>query len=140
MCMVLYLAADAPLPEIPALEPPGAFSAQLLAAPDEPVRVQFTKPFIYFLGAHEGCSCGFVYGVGDEESDPSGRESVRRLREYLVAAVDRLGSVELYACWAGEEAEPADAREFLTTAAFTHEAEAFELPQLWCATIIAAAS
>ncbi|HEX5438962.1 MAG TPA: hypothetical protein VFW98_17555 [Gemmatimonadaceae bacterium] len=138
--MVLYVAADAPLPEIPALEPPGAFSAQLLAAPDEPVRVQFTKPFVYFLGAHEGCSCGFRYGVGDEDADAAGRESVRRLGEYLIAAVDRLGSVELYSCWADEEGESAETREFLTTTTFTHEAEAFELPQRWFATIIAAAS
>lgn len=140
MCIILYLAADAPLPEVLPLEPPGAFSAQLLAAPDDPVRVQFTKPLVYFLGAHEGCSCGFKYGVGDEESDPSGRESVRRLGEYLVAAVDRLGSVELYSCWAGEEGEPAEAREFLTTTTFTHESEAFELSQRWYAMIIAAAS
>ena len=140
MCMVLYLAADAPLPEVLPLEPPGAFSAQLLTAPDEPVRVQFTKPFVYILGAHEGCSCGFKYGVGDEESDPSGRESVRRLGEYLVAALDHLGSVELYACWAGEAGEPAEMCEFLTTTTFTHEADAFELPQRWYATIITAAS
>ena len=138
--MVLFVAADAPLPEIPALEPPGAFSAQLLAAPEEPVRVQFAKPFVYFLGAHEGCSCGFSYGLGDEDADAAGRESVRRLGEYLVAAVDRLGSVELYSCWADAEGEPAETREFLTTTMFTHEAAAFELPQRWFATIIAAAS
>lgn len=140
MCMVLYIAADAPLPEIPALEAPGPFSAQLLDAPEEPVRAQFSKPFVYSLGAHEGCSCGFSYGVGDEDSDAAGRESVRRLGEYLVTAVDRLGSVEIYACWADEEGEHAETREFVTTTMFTYAAEAFELPQRWFATIIAAAS
>lgn len=140
MCMVLYVAADEPLTEIPATDPPGAFSARPVQGPEEPVRAQFSKPHVYFLGAHEGCSCGFSYGRGDDDADVPGRESVRRLRAYLDAAVDRLAVVEVYSCWVDEEAQPATERDFVTTGMFTHDAESFELPNGWFARVIAPAS
>jgi hypothetical protein len=140
MCMVLYVAADEPLTIIPATEPPSAFSARPVQGPEEPIRAQFSMAHVYFLGAHEGCSCGFSYGRGDEDADVPGRESVRQLRAYLDAAVDRLGVVEVYSCWVDEEAQPAAERDFVTTSVFTPEAESFELPKGWFATVIAAAS
>jgi hypothetical protein len=137
--MVLYVAADSPLPEVLATTPLGLFSARPIKGAEEAVRARFTKPHVYFLGAHEGCSCGFSYGLGDD-GDERGRESVRRLRAYLDAAVAQGGAVEIYACWVDEEAEPAMSSQTIGTDQFTGDAEAFELPKRWYATVIAPAS
>ena len=139
MCMVLYAAADAPLQEFPQSTPPAPLSARLIEGTEEAVRPHFTKPYVYFLGSHTGCSCGFQYGEGIEE-DSEGRESVRQLGEYLVAAVQCAGAVEVYACWDGEEAEPVEEREVVTPAAFSGDTEEFDLPQRWLATVVPAAS
>jgi hypothetical protein len=137
--MVLYAAADAPLPELAEGTPPPPLSARRVQGAEDAVRARFTKPHLYFLGAHTGCSCGFQYGEGVDE-DAEGRESVRRLGAYLGAAVARVGPVELYACWDGDEAEPEGARATVTPADFTGEAEAFDLPERWFATVDAPAS
>ena len=137
--MVLYAAADAPLQELPESDPPAPLSARPIRGAEEAVRPHFSKPHIYFLGSHTGCSCGFQYGPYVEE-DSEGRESVRRLRAYLADAVQRTGSVEVYACWDGEEAEPVEQREVVTPAAFASDAEEFDLDQRWFATVVPPAS
>lgn len=96
--------------------------------------MHFTKPHVYFLGAHTGCSCGFRYGIGGD-ADEAGRESVRRLGAYLAAAVEAAGPVELYACWDGDEAEPERERTAVMASHFSGEAEDFDLPERWFATI-----
>jgi hypothetical protein len=139
--MVLYVAADAPLSEIAATNPSGFFSARPIEGDEEAVRRHFTKSHVYFLGAHGGCSCGFSYGLGeDDEEDQRGRESVRQLRQYLDAATAQVGAVEVYACWVDDEAEPAASSQTLGTDQFTDSSESFELPERWFANIRAPAS
>jgi hypothetical protein len=137
--MALYAAADAPLPEVPERTPPAPLSARPIQGAEGAVRPHFTKPHVYFLGSHTGCSCGFQFGVGGDE-DEAGRESVRRLGAYLAAAVERAGPVELYACWDGDEAEPEAARAVVTPADFSAGAEAFDLEERWFATVVPPAS
>jgi hypothetical protein len=140
MCMILYAAADTPLPTLPMGDPPAPLSVRAIRASEEPVRAHFGKPHVYVLGAHTGCSCGFSYGDGGDE-DAAGRESVRRLGAYLATAVGRAGPVELYACWGGDEAEPAAAgRATLTAADFAGDAARFALTERWLATVVLAAS
>jgi hypothetical protein len=139
MCMVLYAAADAPLPEIAEGDPQPPLSVRAIQASEEPVRAHFTKPHVYFLGSHTGCSCGFKYGLGGDE-DEQGRESVRELGAYLASAVERAGTLELYACWDGDEAEPETERASVTPTDFNGEAEDFGLPERWFATVSAGAS
>jgi hypothetical protein len=135
MCMVLYAAADAPLAELPERSPPAPFSARPIRGREEPVRTHFSATHVYFLGADTGCSCGFQYGPS-VELESEGRESVRRLREYLADAVERAGSVEVYACWEGDEAEPLARRELVTLAYFADDVEAFGLGERWLATVV----
>jgi hypothetical protein len=137
--MVLYAAADSPLPELPEHMPPAPLSARPIQGGEEPVRTHFTKRHIYFLGSHTGCSCGFQYGVGGDD-DAQGRESVRQLGVYLTAAVARVGPVELYACWDGDEAELATERATVSPVAFSGDAEEFSLSERWFATVVATAS
>lgn len=80
-------------------------------APDDPVRGRFSMPNGYYLGSHEGCGCGFKYGVmpaglEEQEDETKGRASVNALRAYVTkAAVHQ--PVEVFACWEGEQLLPA---------------------------------
>jgi hypothetical protein len=105
MCLAVYIAADQPLPEIDWDEHHPAFYIRRIQPSELSVRKHFTKPHIYSAGAHEGCGCGFSYGLlrlNGIEEDPvalaAGQESVRRLSAYLSEATAKLGPVELYAC------------------------------------------
>jgi hypothetical protein len=135
MCMMFYAAADAPLPVIAQTTPPAAFSVEPIVAVDEGVRAQFTKPHVYFLGSHSGCSCGFKYGVGGDDDD-FGRESVAQLSHYLAENVAAAGPIELFACWDGDQAEPATERLTVSVGAISAEGEAFDVPEGWFATLL----
>lgn len=107
--MVLHVGSDKPLPLIAWNEENPNFNVTELGEYSEDVRQQFSKPYVYCLGSHQKCGCGFSYGQYDygEEEDKAARESVRRLSEYLSQAVEIAGPVDLYSCWSGdEEAEP----------------------------------
>lgn len=78
-----------------------------LTIEDDIVRKHFTKKYLYFLGAHEGCSCGFSRGeFGDLEDDDEqvkNSKSIHELKHFLIRALQKDKSVELYACWEGEQ-------------------------------------
>jgi hypothetical protein len=133
--MALYAAADAPLPEIPTTEPPAPLGVRPIARDEERVRERFLKPHVYFLAAGTGCSCGFSYDAPEDEGYQN-RASVRQLRAWLTDAVERAGPVELYACWSGDEGEPPLEQVRVTPSFFTDDAEVFELPERWLATVM----
>jgi hypothetical protein len=62
MCWVLYVAADLPLPLQPFDRVAPEFNVAVLTPREEPVRGQFSKPFVYRVGAHTLCGCGFDRG------------------------------------------------------------------------------
>ena len=80
-------------------------SELLLDENSKPVRKQFSKPYVYYLGSHQGCGCGFSYGQYDyeEAEENAACESVRHLSEYLAQAVEIVGPVELFSCWDGDQ-------------------------------------
>ena len=108
MCMTVFIAATEPLPFVPWNASAPAFHLQALSDAEGGVRVRFTKPHIYFLGAHTGCSCGFNYGLReikhqeDRAEEDASRASVAALRAYLEDAVARQGEVEVFASWEGD--------------------------------------
>ena len=121
MCWVLYLAADHPLP-LHVFDPGApAFNVAELTGRETAVRVQFSKPFVYSLGAHTSCGCGFDRGQAhpDRPAELEATEtSLRALCVYLGAALDVSGSLELFACWDGDQAAPPDHRWRLEVADF----------------------
>ena len=138
MCMVLYVAADRPLPLVAWDERDPAFHVTELPDSEAAVRARFSKPYVYYAGSHEGCGCGFSYGWwdGDEpERTAPARESVRRLRAYLEAATRAAGPLELYACWSGDEGDEAWHRRELTPRDFAHDAAEFQLEERTFATV-----
>ncbi len=111
MCLAVYIAADQPLPEIAWDERHPAFHVRRIQPFESGIQKHFTKSHIYYAGAHEGCGCGFSYGLlrlNGMEEDPvalaAGQESVRQLSAYLSETTAKLGPVELYACH-GENVE-----------------------------------
>lgn len=65
MCLMMYLGSEILLPERDT-----AFLQVLTPHESElAVREYFDEPYVYFVGAHTGCSCGFPYEFGDPASD-----------------------------------------------------------------------
>lgn len=138
MCKVVYVAADKELPLIATDNPPPSLSVRELTLEEAVVRNVFSQPYVYFVGSYTGCSCGFDYATGDK-LEVDGRESVRRLREYLQAASQSATSIALFACWDGDEANGASERVEVPLDFFADDAPDFELPEGWHATIRARA-
>jgi hypothetical protein len=110
MCRYLYLAGDNVLPLIKWEESRPAFNVDDLHDYDLGVLKQFSKPHIVFLGAHTGCSCGFLYDSeppedeDEAEEDRDARESVKLLVTYLTEQA-KTSSLEIFACWNGDQGE-----------------------------------
>ena len=108
--MMLFLASDKKLPFIPWDD--NANQNLIVIELDETnksVMKQFTKKFVYDIGAYEGCGCGFKFGIfepeddDDKEAEAAGRRSVEELFNYLRKNMNRDDKIELYHCWAGDE-------------------------------------
>jgi hypothetical protein len=134
MCRVLFIAASAPLAELPYLTPPAPFSIALIDAEDAAVRTQFTLPYVYRTGAHTGCGCGFSFGHAPEDT-AAGRESVRQLREALTQALEHVDHIELYSCWEGDTEAAPDERAEITPAWLDLDAAKFVFEERWFATV-----
>ena len=91
MCWVLYLACDQPLPLQPFDREAPAFNVAELTPHEEPVRGQFSKPYVYRVGAHTLCGCGFDRGQAHpdhpEELETT-EASLRSLHAYLRDALE----------------------------------------------------
>jgi hypothetical protein len=115
MCIVVYLASDYPLPTSAWDPARRCFHVVEVAERDHEVRRQFSKPHVYYTGSHEGCGCGFQYGEYEEEEEDAAKlaaaqDSRRRLVEFLSVALQHQTTVELFACWNGDEAAPPEHR------------------------------
>lgn len=112
MCVMIYLASDAPLPTLEWEEGDPPILIEEVSNPPEPIRRHFTKKRIYSAVSHEGCGCGFQWGefegCEDEDELPAKQESRRRLAEYISAALEHQPAVEVYACWDCDQAMPAE--------------------------------
>ena len=106
--MMVYIASDYSLPTIGWDKTHPRFHVTELTERDQPVKRQFSKPFVYYAGSHEGCGCGFQYGEYEGfEEDPTelaaAKDSRRKLTEFLSVALQHQQSVELFACWDGDQ-------------------------------------
>ena len=113
MCWVLYIAADRPLPLHPFDPESPGFNVAVPAGREDAVRGQFSKPFVYALGAHTWCGCGFdrEQANPDHPAELEATEaSLRALRAYLAEAIEAAGPLELFACWDGDQAATPDHR------------------------------
>src|SRR5688500_1518811 len=124
MCMVVYIGSDVPLRTWPFDPARPAFHVTDVPAGDEAVKRHFSKPHVFYAGAYEGCGCGCQYGRAFEGShyvpeQLAAADACRAAVEaYVREALALQRSVEIYACWSGDEAEPPSARRVLNAASF----------------------
>jgi hypothetical protein len=132
MCLFVWVGSARGL--TPHRAPPGDAPDPLLGyysvqpvLPDAPIARHFAARAISCVGSHEGCGCGYnadtsrfdgfesmedvlalMGALSTEEQGEllAGHRSRERLRDLIVEA-SRWGDVEVYACWSGDEEEPA---------------------------------
>lgn len=127
MCMAVYLAADSPLQLIGWDEDlPGFFVSVLETDRDFEVREQFDMPYVYYAGSHTHCGCGFNYGqYAEAESDPQEiarrQRSLAALADYLAREIGRVGEIEMFACWDGDQSAAPVLTRDLTPSSFLAE-------------------
>lgn len=63
MCLMLYLGSRRPL----SLRRTACLALEPVAEAAKAVREQVQRDFVYFVGSHSGCSCGFPYVVAEQE-------------------------------------------------------------------------
>jgi hypothetical protein len=138
MCLAVFIASDTPLYSG---SQAGVFSLAPLSVEQEPVRVVFSRAFVYSAVAHTGCGCSFRHAPDDleilsyldvpedwkkraKEDHEARRESVRCLGAQIARAVTDGGLAELYACWYGDfEADPTPTRRSVAWQTLTLQAK-----------------
>ena len=120
--MMVYLVARTPLRMVPWFEAAPAFNTSTPAPDEERVRRHFQWPDVVYAGSHEGCACGFQLDPSaraslDSEEVRLREHSLRGFAEYLREEVARVGSIELFACWDGDQEASPEHRRVLTPSA-----------------------
>lgn len=107
MCMALYLGSDNELPLIEWQEgkTPICVSALSTSEDDSFASERLIKQNKYYIGAWEGCGCGFQFDYADElydkEDNDRSKESVKSLFEYIRKNV--IGAeCEILSFWLGD--------------------------------------
>jgi hypothetical protein len=101
MCLAVYIASDAELPLIPFVE--GVSPIHVQIDPPDAVLPALQRPHVVYIGAHEGCGCGFF--ADDErgsEEHALAERSLVALAEYIAAAA-RASDLDVFACWEGAQ-------------------------------------
>src|SRR5262245_60321836 len=123
MCMTVYIGATEPLDLIAWNQTAPAFHVAELHETEVVVRTQFNEPYVY-VGSHEGCGCGFQCKNPEwveEEELAQKRASLDSLATYLSRQLSRVATIQLYACWDGDQAEIPEHRRNLTPNSFRNE-------------------
>ena len=62
MCLAIYIASDIELSTSKwDKNSPSFYSESIEPNKHYGVDRHFSKPYVYYLGSHEGCGCGFMY-------------------------------------------------------------------------------
>jgi hypothetical protein len=132
MCIMVYIASDGALPEIP--WDPEAPSVHVTAlGHDHPARSRFSLPHVHYAGSHEQCGCGFQLGqypgVEDDEA-PARSASLQALADYLDVQLAKGRRLQLYACWSGDEGASPDGSRSIPTSTLRDDAFYFHEREL----------
>ena len=74
---------------------------------DEIVKEKFSKPFVYYVGADTGCSCGFAWEVENYEDpdEQDNKKSPQALIDFITKRTKK-EDIEFYCCWEGDWSDP----------------------------------
>jgi hypothetical protein len=127
MCLAVYLATQAAIPVIEWKKEAPAFYLERVAK-GQAVRKQFSLPLVYYVGTHEGCSCGFLKDgeVGDDLERC--QENYRSFGLSIRSALAQGSMVQVFSCWEGDQGVRPKSIEWVT--AHHIEAPDFEFEEL----------
>ena len=94
MCVGIYLATDRELEGIPWNQERPGLNIGELSADEEPVRTHVSHQFVYYVGSHTQCGCGFT----EDDADAAGSRAA--LTSYI-HTLSQNAPVELFLCWDG---------------------------------------
>jgi hypothetical protein len=102
MCFAVYLASGKPLQSTYWNKAIPAFYIE--GVPDDHVvRRQFSQPYVYYAGSHQGCGCGFLKD-GEANLDlQRSQADYMSLSATVREAVSSGTSSEVFACWEGDQ-------------------------------------
>jgi hypothetical protein len=112
MCLAVYVAADAPLPQSKWREAAPAFYLEEVPE-SESVRKQFRYRHVYYAGSHEGCGCGFSKDGRDTAELEKCQETYNALGAVLSAQASSGVKIELFTCWEGQQTAEPDERKVI---------------------------
>jgi hypothetical protein len=127
MCLAVYLASNIEVHPIAWNSAAPAYFLQPVVN-DHAVRKQFSLQFVYYVGSHQGCGCGFSKdGEIGKERDLC-QENYTTLGRTLREAICGGTPAELFTCWEGDQGEPPESIHSVTPAEI-EEAD-FQLQEL----------
>jgi hypothetical protein len=101
MCLSVHVATAAPLPV--GVWNPNVRAFYLEVAPENAaVRDRFSLPFVYFVGTHLGCGCGFSRYENDDEREKT-QANYTALAGVIRDALSSTSSVEVFTSWEGDD-------------------------------------
>jgi len=115
MCDALFIGADRELALIQYEAGKTAIHIMNISETEKTVLDKIGKPYVYYIGAYEGCGCGFRYGITEKEygkeyvepkEEIGGRRSVEALFEYLSSEIRPGEEFILFNSWEGEFEQP----------------------------------
>ena len=107
MCFAVYIGTNEKQTTTVWKENETLFYFEELTKDDEIVRTKFSKPYVYYVGADTGCSCGFAWEVecfNDPEEEES-KKSPQKLIDFISTQTKK-EDLEFYCCWEGDWNEP----------------------------------
>ena len=113
MCLAVYIASSIEIGERAWDNANPAFYLEPVRE-REKVRNQFSLPFVYYAGSHEGCGCGFLKEGEQGEDLVACQLNYRKLSECVLEALSNGARIEIFSCWEGDQAESADSTQTLS--------------------------
>ena len=112
MCLAVYLASNLELqPSSWSERQPGYYLERV--KPGKVVCRLFSLPYVYYVGSHEGCGCGFLKDGEVGEELELHQANYWALVKCIKEAQSRGANIELYACWEGDQSlEPVAVEAF----------------------------
>jgi hypothetical protein len=108
MCKIIFIGATEQIDERPWDEQNPTFYLQQPTEEEKAVLKNFSKPYVYRVGTHRGCSCDFISysNIPDEEY----RSERLALASVIEHQLKKGNEVEVYCCWAGDYAADPEER------------------------------
>jgi hypothetical protein len=108
MCLAVYLASSAEIPGgLRGRADAHAFYLEPVPAGNA-VRRHFAVPYVYYAGSHEVCGCGFMKDGRDDDDRARSQADYDALARCIRSTQAAGATVELFACWEGDQADDPD--------------------------------